>query len=54
MIMSALTPVFFGAAMAFLANPLASQVEMWLKKKNVKKEIVILFKSMLYLVLQLH
>ena len=37
MIMSALTPVFFGAAMAFLANPLASQVEMWLKKKNVKK-----------------
>lgn len=37
MIMSALTPVFIGAAMAFLANPLTNQVEDWLKKKNMKK-----------------
>ena len=37
MIMSALTPVFIGAAMAFLANPLTNQVETWLKKRSVKK-----------------
>lgn len=37
MVMSALTPVFIGAAMAFLANPLTNQVENWLKKKNMKK-----------------
>lgn len=37
-IINALMPVFFGAAMAFLANPLVNKVEQYLKKKErVKK-----------------
>lgn len=36
-IMSALMPVFFGCAMAFLVNPLVNKVEKWLKKKSLRK-----------------
>ena len=36
-VMSALLPVFFGGALAFLANPLVNKVEAWLKKRGMKK-----------------
>lgn len=37
LVLSALSPVFYGAALAFLVNPLVNQVEGWLRKKSVKK-----------------